>query len=50
MRGMNHKQQEVWHETLCRRENMPDSVLHFRDGTMADLRERKILPDGEARV
>lgn len=39
MRGMNHKQQEVWHETLCRRENMPDSVLHFRDGTMADLRK-----------
>lgn len=50
MRDMNDKGQEVWQEALCRRENMPASVLHFRAGTMADLRERKILPDGEARV
>lgn len=39
MRDMNDKGQEVWQEALCRRENMPASVLHFRAGTMADLRE-----------
>lgn len=39
MRDMNDKGQEVWQEALCRRENMPASVLHFRAGTMADLRK-----------